>query len=239
MNGAVWLHHDVATAYAGILDLDASVMTLSSSPYLLARIVVGKYLGPLSPRSASRHAGARVLVLDHRGDDRDPDAAWCLDLIARAQPARDPRHFLRRYRWQPLLLFSAVAPAVRGRARRGPSSTPFAIAFTIWSSDWAHRRRTSWTWTRSAARRRRRAASSSAGLPRATTTASWQLVTQNFKPDLDLGALAVGAYAVGLGVILAGTRARSARPGSRRAARPSSCGSSVASRSPASDVRPL
>ena len=203
MTAPVWLIHDVATAYAGIRYLDVFVMTSVVFPvYLLARLVVGKYPALFAAIGVGVTPALAYSSWIIEETIAYPYAAWCLYLIARA--LLENRATPRRYRWATAAaVLSAVAPAVRGELVVVPIVYAFAIAFTIWSSDWAHRRRTSWTW------------GDWVGCLTLVVGAGilisgfashhysqWYSVTQNFKPRIFiLGDWAVGAYAVGLGVI--------------------------------------
>jgi len=145
MTAPVWLIHDVARAYSGIKYLDVFVMAAVVFPtYFLARLVVGR--GPALFAAAAAAAIPSLAYSSYIVEETlaYPYAALCFFLIAKALV--EGRRARRPYGWAvAAVIASLIAPEVRGELVVIPIALAFALFFAVWSSEWARRRRKSWS----------------------------------------------------------------------------------------------
>ena len=145
LTAPVWLIHDVAKAYSSIKYLDVFVMASVVFPtYFLARLVVGR--GPALFAAAAAAAIPSLAYSSYIVEETlaYPYAALCFFLIAKALV--EGRRARRPYGWAiSAVIASAIAPAVRGELVVVPIALAFALLFAVWSSEWARRRRTTWS----------------------------------------------------------------------------------------------
>ncbi len=202
MTAPLWLIHNVATAYASIKYVDVFVMASAVFPtYLLARLVVGRRAGLFAAAGAGAIpslAYSGYLVEENLAY---PYAALCFYLIARG--LLELRSGGRR-RWPvAAVLASAAAPAVRSELVVIPIMAALALIFAVWSSDWGHERRRSWSagdWVGTivlvfGAVFVISAFASNHSYP-------WLVATRGFKHRMiNMGDWAAGALAIGIGTI--------------------------------------
>jgi hypothetical protein len=140
----LWLIHHVETAYAGVKDLNVLVMASVVFPtYFLARLLVAR--GPALFAAAGAGVIPSLAYTSYIVEENlaYPYAALCFFLIAKGVLAL--RVGAGR-RWPiAAVVASAIAPAVRGELVVIPIVAALALVFGAWSSDWARRRRRSWS----------------------------------------------------------------------------------------------
>jgi len=145
LTAPIWLIHDVAQAYSGVKYLDVFVMASVVFPtYFLARLVVGR--GPALFAAAAAAAIPSLAYSSYIVEETlaYPYAALCFFLIAKTLV--EGRRARRPYGWAvAAVIASAIAPAVRGELVVVPIALALALFFAVWSSEWARRRRTTWS----------------------------------------------------------------------------------------------
>ncbi len=215
MVAPVWWISDVAKAYSTLRYLDVFVMTSVIFPtYFLARLLVGRKWALFAATGAAVIPSLAYSSWIVEETLAYPYAALCFFLIMKA--------FLEKSRgWiAGAIVASIVAPIVRGELVVIPILVVIATLLAIWSSEWAVRRRTTWTW------------SDYLGVVTllfgAIFTISavashhsqqWYGVTTYWKHRvIVLGDWAVGSLAIGLGVIplVLGLAALARAPGEER-----------------------
>jgi hypothetical protein len=140
MTAPLWWIDDVATAYAAIKYVDVFVMASVVFPtYLLARMVVNKWWALFAAAGAAAIPSLAYSSWIVEETLAYPYAAWCFWLIAKAVLTRRPAWIAGA------VAASVVAPFVRGELAVIPVAFLLAALFALWSSDWGHARRASWT----------------------------------------------------------------------------------------------
>jgi hypothetical protein len=140
MTAPLWWIHDVAAAYSAIKYVDVFVMTSVVFPtYFLARMVVGKRWALFAAAGAAAVPALAYSSWLVEETLAYPYAALCFLLIAKAFATRSRGWIIGA------VVASAVAPAVRGEFIVLPIVIVLAGVVTLWSSDWGHRRRASWS----------------------------------------------------------------------------------------------
>jgi hypothetical protein len=198
MIAPVWLIKDVATAYSGIKYLDVFVMTSAAFPaYFTARLLVRRGWALFAAAGAAAIPSLAYSSWIVEETLAYPYAALCFFLITKALVEK-------RAGWiAAATVASVVAPVVRGELVMVPVIAFIATVLVVWSSDWGHSRRSSWT------------LGSYIGLFVLTIGAiiafsayqshhsqAWYSVTQYNKHRIFvLGDWAAGSLAIGLGVI--------------------------------------
>jgi uncharacterized membrane protein len=215
----MWLIHDVATAYAGIKYLDVFVMTSVVFPtYLLARLIVGRRAALFAAAGAGAIPSLAYSSWIVEETIAYPYAAWSMYLIAKAltERGRSPRSRA----WTTAAVLSALlGPAVRGELIVLPIVLVLAAAFAAWSSDRARLRRSEWSagdWIGAVLLVFGAIFVISGFLSHQSQ--EWYSVTTLYKHrSLIMGNWAVGALAIGIGVIplVAGLAALFRAPGER------------------------
>jgi hypothetical protein len=199
----MWLIHDVGTAYAGIKYLDVFVMASVVFPtYLLARLIVGRPAALFAAAGAGAIPSLAYSSWIVEETIAYPYAAWCFYLVAKALV--ELRRSRSSYRWTAAaVLASLLAPAVRGELLMLPLVALFALLFTVWSSPAARRRRAPWSvpdWIGLVLLVFGAIFVISGVLSRGSQ--EWYGVTTLYKHrSLIMGNWAVGALAIGIGVI--------------------------------------
>jgi hypothetical protein len=136
----VWWIHDVAVAYSTLKYVDVFVMTSVVFPtYFLARMVVGRRWALFAAAGAAMAPALAYSSWIIEETLAYPYAALCFFLVAKA--------FVTRSRWWTggAVVAAAAAPAVRGEFVVIDVMLGLALLFAAWSSDWARRRRESWS----------------------------------------------------------------------------------------------
>jgi hypothetical protein len=140
MLAPIWLIHNVATAYSTIKYVDVFVMTSVIFPtYFLARMLLPKWWAIFAATGAAVIPSLAYSSWIVEETLAYPYAALCFLLLAKA--------FVHRSRWWIVaaLVATAIAPVVRGELVVIPITVALAVAFALWSSEWGHRRRSSWS----------------------------------------------------------------------------------------------
>jgi hypothetical protein len=215
----MWLIDNVATAYAGIKYLDVFVMASVVFPtYFLARLIVGRRAALFAAAGAGAIPSLAYSSWIVEETLAYPYAAWAMFLIAKALVAR--RRSRRAYAWATAAALSAlVGPAVRGELIVLPIVLVLAVLFAVWSSDRARLRRAGWSvgdWVGAVVLAFGAIFVISGFLSRHSQ--EWYGVTTLYKHrSLVMGNWAVGALAIGIGVIplVAGLAALFRLPGER------------------------
>lgn len=142
----VWLIHNVATAYASVKYLNVFVMASVVFPtYFLARLVVRRPAALFAAASAAAIPSLAYSSYIVEEPLAYPYAGLCFFLIAKAL-VEARRRTRRSYGWvAAATLASLLAPAVRGELAMITLMLALAPFFAVWSSEWARRRRESWT----------------------------------------------------------------------------------------------
>ena len=145
LTAPVWLIHDVSAAYSGVKYLDVFVMASVVFPtYFLARLVVGRNLSLFAAAAAAAVPALAYSSYVAEETLAYPYAALCFFLIAKTLV--EGRHPRRPYRWAAAaVIASVIAPAVRGELVVVPIALALALVFAVWSSQWARRRRRTWS----------------------------------------------------------------------------------------------
>ncbi|MDX6486844.1 MAG: hypothetical protein QOF43_1997 [Gaiellaceae bacterium] len=202
MTAAVWLIDNVATAYSGIKYLDVFVMTAVVFPtYLLARLVVGKRAALFAAFGAAAIPSLAYSSYIVEETLAYPFSALCLYLIAKALYVRGQRN--QRAWLAAAVAASIVAPGVRRELVVIPIVFFLSALFLIWSSDWARERQARWSRSDWAG-----VVVLGLGVVFAFSAYAthhsfeWLAVTRAYKDRLFvLGDWAVGAFAIGVGVL--------------------------------------
>jgi len=219
LTAPMWLIDDVATAYAGIKYLDVFVMTSVVFPtYLLARLIVGRRAALFAAAGAGAIPSLAYSSWIVEETLAYPYAAWSMYLIAKALVER--RRPQRSRGWTAAAVLSALfGPAVRGELVVLPIVLVLAAAFAVWSSDRMRMRRDGWSagdWVGAVLLLFGAIFAISGMLSHQSQ--EWYGVTTYYKHrSLVMGNWAVGALAIGIGVIpvVAGLAALFRAPGER------------------------
>jgi hypothetical protein len=220
LTAPVWLIQDVATAYAGIKYLDVFVMTSVVFPtYLLARMIVGRWAALFAAAGAGAIPSLAYSSWIVEETLAYPYAAWSMYLIAKAL-VEYRRRSRGSYAWTTAAVLSAlVGPAVRGELVVLPIVLALACIFAWWSTEAARRRRAAWSirdWAGVVLLAFGAIFVISGALSHQSQ--EWYGVTTFYKHrSLVMGNWAVGALAIGIGVIplVAGLAALFRVPGER------------------------
>jgi hypothetical protein len=200
----MWLIDDVSTAYAGIKYLDVFAMTSVVFPtYLLARMIVGRRAALFAAAGAGMIPSLAYSSWIVEENLAYPYAAWSMFLMAKALVVYR-RRSRRSTAWVVAAVLSALlGPAVRGELIVLPIILVLAVAFAAWSSDAARRRREAWSvgdWVGAVVLVFGAVFVISGILSRRSH--EWYGVTTLYKHrSLIMGNWAVGALAIGIGVI--------------------------------------
>jgi hypothetical protein len=203
LTATMWLIDDVGKAYAGIKYLDVFVMASVVFPtYYLAKLVVGR-----RPALFAAAAAGAIPALAYSSWIVEetlayPYATWCLFLIAKALV--EWRRSRRSTAWTAAaVLASLVGPAVRGELIVLPIVLFLACLFALCSSERARMRRAEWSagdWAGAMLLVFGAIFLISGFLSRHSQ--EWYGVTTFYKHrSIVMGNWAVGALAVGMGVI--------------------------------------
>jgi hypothetical protein len=200
----MWLIDDVSSAYAGIKYLDVFVMTSVVFPtYLLARMIVGRRAALFAAAGAGMIPSLAYSSWIVEENLAYPYAAWSMYLMAKALVVYR-RKSRRSNAWVAAAALSALlGPAVRGELIVLPIILVLAVVFAAWSSDAARRRRETWSvagWVGAVMLAFGAVFVISGLLSR--HSGEWYEVTTLYKHrSLIMGNWAVGALAIGIGVI--------------------------------------
>ena len=200
----MWLINDVSTAFAGIKYLDVFVMTSVVFPtYFLARMIVGRRAALFAAAGAGMIPSLAYSSWIVEENLAYPYATWSMFLIAKAL-VEYRRRSRRSTAWVVAAVLSALlGPAVRGELIVLPIVLALALAFAWWSSDASVRRRATWSignWIGAVFLAFGAVFVISGILSRHTQ--EWYEVTTLYKHrSIIMGDWAVGALAIGIGVI--------------------------------------
>jgi hypothetical protein len=203
LTATMWLIDDVGKAYAGIKYLDVIVMASVVFPtYYLARLVVGRRAALFAAAAAGSIPALAYSSWIVEETLAYPYATWCLFLIAKALV--EWRRSRRSAAWTTAAVLACLAgPAVRGELIVLPIVAFLACLFALWSSERARSRRATWSpgdWAGAMLLVFGAIFLISGFLSHQSQ--EWYGVTTFYKHrSIVMGDWAVGALAVGMGVI--------------------------------------
>jgi hypothetical protein len=198
LTAPMWLIHNVASAYAGVLYLDVFVMASVVFPtYFLARMLVGRKAALFAAAGAAAIPSLAYSSYIVEETLAYPYAALCFFLIAKALVTR------RRGWIAAAVVASLVAPAVRGELIVIPGLFVLAALFELWWTDRARRWRNTWSvsdWI-AVVTLAFGAVFLLSGIA-SHQSIEWLTVTRAYKDRMVVqGNWAIGSLAIGMGVI--------------------------------------
>jgi hypothetical protein len=142
----LWLLSNVATSYAAVKYVDVFVMASAVFPtYLLARMLVRRPAALFAAAAAGAIPALAYSSYIVEEPFAYPYAALCFLLMAKAL-VTFRRRTRRAYGWSAAAVLASLAAwAIKGELLVTAAMLVLAVFFAGWSSEWARRRRASWS----------------------------------------------------------------------------------------------